>query len=118
MFEAYLDILMSVILELHLTDWSSPFTSAKYSIAISIILLAVCTIFTIATPIYLAFKRESWSKPDVKAKMGSLLSDYDARKGNEWPIVAMISLFMLRRLTFVILVLFMSKAQPIQVALV
>ena len=49
---------------------------------------------------------------DFKAKIGSLLRDYDVRKGNERQIIAVISLFMLRRLIFVILVLFMSKAQP------
>jgi len=63
-YEAYLDILMAAVIDLYLADWSSPFDSTRYSSALSIFLLILTSVVTIAAPIFYACKRESWSKPE------------------------------------------------------
>ena len=108
--EAYLDLIMSVAINLKHADWQTPFPAVQYSNILSIILFVLIPLLSVLILVYYFRHRETWTMPEFHTKFNTLLEDFILIKKNKWQVVATIALFMLKRVIFVIVALFMSEA--------
>ena len=116
--EAYFDFAMLVSINLKYTDWESPFKAVIYSNTLSTILQVVTVLLSIIILVFYYMNRELWSMPEFQRKFNTLLEGFIVTSASKWQVVAMIALFMLKRATFVVVVMYMDKALPIQICLI
>ena len=116
--EAFFDFLMLVSINLKHSDWQSPFTAVQFSNVLSVILLIVTVLLGLLI-LGIYFKhRKSWTLPEFQQKFNTLLEGFIITSKSKWQVVAMILLFMLKRVFFVVAVLCMDKVLPLQIALI
>ena len=63
-------------------------------------------------------KRESWGEPSFQKKYGSLIEGYITDGESKWQIVALMVLFKVRRVIFVVSVLKMNEMLSFQLGLI
>ena len=108
--EAYFDLVMFVAINLKHTDWQTPFPAVIYSNVLSIILLVLIVLLSVYIVVHYYKHRETWSVPEFRTKFNTLLEGYIIDSKDKWQVVAMILLFMLKRVSFAVAVLHMGKA--------
>ena len=116
--EAYFDLVMLTTINLQHADWQTPFVAVEYSNILSVILMAVTVFLSFFILAYYYKHRELWTVPKFQKKFNTLLQDYITNEQHAWRVVAMIFLFMLKRVAFVVAVLSLGNALPVQIAMI
>ena len=116
--EAYFDFMMLTAINLQHADWQTPFVAVQYSNILSAILLAVTLLLSFLILVCYYKHRGLWTVPEFMRKFNTLIQDYITDEKHAWQGVAMIFLFMLKRAVFVVAVLSLGNALPIQIAMI
>ena len=103
--ETYFDFVMFVMINLKYVKQETDYHSVEYSNVLTIILLVLTILMSILIPVFYWYKRKSWSDPTFQKKYGSLIEGYIINEESKWPVLAMMVLFMVRRVLFVFAVL-------------
>ena len=116
--QAYFDFVMFISINLKYVKHETVYHSVKDSNAISYILLVVTVLMTIFITVFYWKNRNSWEQHNFKQKYGSILEGFIIGSENKWQVMAMLVLFMVRRVLFVVVVLQMNELLPVQLGFI
>lgn len=71
--EAYLDLVMSVAINLKYSDWQTPFPAVQYSNILSIVLLVLIVLLSLIILVNYFRHRKTWTEPEFQMKFNTLL---------------------------------------------
>ena len=97
---------MLAVLNLHTAEWDTPYDSEHFSNVLSIVVVAVIGAILLLSIIWLWRNRDKMNEKDFKERCGALVESTNT-KTHKWSIVAIFLMFFLRRISFVVSVIYL-----------
>ena len=105
MIEIYLEVLLTVLVNLVMLEWDTDFPAVIFSNLFSIVFLVICAGFPIFILVFYLSRIGDWEREAFRKRWGSVLKgtrfDYSSRaQGAKWIAILYPTSLLVRRLTF------------------
>ena len=107
--EAFFDIVLQSIINVHTADWSTPFSAEMYSNVLALTFLVICCALPVFFFLFYCKRRNDWSNEEFRERFGVVLENSrTVEYAYEWTLLAVPLIFLVRRLILSLVLVFMG----------